>query len=190
MMLKIVLFLSIVASIFLGGCDEETTSVEKDKTATNAILKDYSQTQPIPTATWSRSRQTIIEVQKNKIHANATYTVERATGTGQILRIFPSIGYPIPADTQLTNPTQMFCRYASDDCVTVEQAEPDGTYTSKNTDATYVLELLPDGAPVLYYSEQKLTTFAYPVRKVDDFAVEQSGKVPDFAKLEKGGDRP
>lgn len=178
------LVLILIITIGLASCDFEEDSLQRDRSATNQILKDYTQTQPIPKTDWSRTRQTVIEILNNKINANATYTVERATGSGQILRVFASIGYPVPADTQLTNPTQITCRYEhSGECATVEQAEPDGTYTSKNTDGTYALEVLPNGTQVLYYSEQKLSAFAYPIRQIDDFRVERVGDVPESAKL-------
>ncbi len=73
----------------------------------------------------------------------------------------PSQGYPIPVDTQLTNPLQP--AWHSVDSAVIEQAEPNGLFSSKNSDATYVMALNDDGTVSPIYTELKVTTFPFPV---------------------------
>lgn len=155
------LLLLSVASV-LTACDYKPSATQQDAAATNSAMQTLSKTQPIPVITVSRTRETLIAAIKARAASNATWTVERST-TGEVLRVIPSIGYPVPADTQLTNPMQMVCG-GNTACTSIDQAEPDGTYTSKNTDATLVIEVLDNGQTVLFVSENKLSTYAYPVK--------------------------
>jgi hypothetical protein len=112
------------------------------------------------------------------VKADSTYIVERAAGDGRILRVFPSKGYPIPADTQLTNPEKISCEYNGTNsgyhCGTIKQIDPHGVFSSSHTDATYAFEIIPEtGKTVLYYSEAKLQGYAYPVRQNGAFTVER-----------------
>ncbi len=74
-----------------------------------------------------------------------------------------SIGYPIPYDVQLTNPLKV--TYAGENVV-IEQPEPSGLYSSKNTVATWVREVIEIGGKTIVtpiYIEDKVTCYAYPI---------------------------
>jgi hypothetical protein len=166
------------------GCEASPyvpSAAEKDQIDTNFILDAYQKNQPlrIPDPPFSRTRETLLEILDQKIKSNSTTTIERAAGTGMILDIFPSIGYPIPGDTQLTSPNQSSCKgYSSSvGCTTVDQAESDGTYTSRNTDATYAIRVMPNGKKVLVYSEDKYSAVPYNVKQISEYRVEPVGDV-------------
>ena len=67
----------------------------------------------------------------------------------------------MPYDVQLTNPLRYYMNGA-----VVEQAEPNGLYSSKNTRATWVLCQRKAG-PSPFYSEPDVVSFAWPVKEVN-----------------------
>ncbi len=77
-------------------------------------------------------------------------------------------------DTQLTNPQQVIWRgysehgYASG---VVDQAEPNGLFTSKNTHATIIFPTNGDGTVSPVYSESDVNCYPWPVKIVDGLVV-------------------
>ena len=138
------------------GCDN-ADEVESKGVETQQSV--YAKTQPVPFFKWSQDRDNLIQIYKMKNESRATYSVVRSAGTGEILWDCPSIGFPLPADTQLTNPLQRVYGEAI-----IEQAEPNGLFSSKNTDGTYVICVLPDGTLSPQYSEAKVDVFTRPVK--------------------------
>ena len=57
----------------------------------------------------------------------------------------------------------------------MEQAEPNGVYSSKNTDATYVLCVRDNGDVAPVYTEHKVTTFPFPVEVGPDGLIRDAG---------------
>lgn len=93
----------------------------------------------------------------------ATHTVWRGD-TSIVEGHCPSIGYPVPFDTSLTNPLQIVQGgpYGHHWGTSVEQAEPNGIFASKNSTATWV-RCVHDGEEVPVYVEGKVTAYPYPV---------------------------
>ena len=154
----------LIASIFsaaaeTSGCE---SSESRDSALVNKQQTHYGNVQPIPWFDWSQDRDNLIQIYKQKNESRPTHAVVRSAGTGEILWDCPSIGFPIPADTQLTNPLQR--DYTSSGAVAIEQAEPNGLYTSKNTDGTYVLCVDGAGAVSPQYTESKVEVFTRPIK--------------------------
>jgi hypothetical protein len=162
----------------------EPSAEQKDRAATEKIMADYGQTQPIPKMNRSQVRESLIEIQKLEARATSTYSVERAMD-GRVLRLFPSIGYPIPGGTSLTNPLQPTCNgYSSGySCTSIGQAETTGVFIPATSEGTRIIEVLPDGSKVAFYSESKISTYAYPVVQKDAYQVTPAGKAPENSKL-------
>jgi len=86
----------------------------------------------------------------------------------------PSYGYGIPYDTSLTNPlvaTDIDIQgdehsYQGGALTSIEQAEPNGIFASKNTSATWVMCLGESGQIEPVYVESHVTVYPGPV-KVD-----------------------
>jgi len=78
----------------------------------------------------------------------------------------PSLGYGIPADVSRTNPLRPAYNRISSPII--EQAEPNGLFSSKNTDGTWVLFLDADGDATPVYTEHKVSTFPYVMKKAAD----------------------
>jgi hypothetical protein len=149
-----------VSFLLFCGCTETSESLDNAKV--DEQQKIYAQSQPIPVFKWSQDRDNLTQIYKMKNESRATYSVVRAMGTGEILWDCPSIGFPIPVDTQLTNPLQI--SYGVHGSGTIEQAEPNGLFSSKNTDGTYVLCVLGDGTISPQYTESKVDAFSRPVK--------------------------
>lgn len=167
-----------LVALAVVGCGSVTQSIQKDQQQTDAQLQQYQAVQPVPYYNWSEQRNTLIQVYNAKNEARNTWAVVESI-TGVALWTCPSIGFPIPADTQLTAPDQIAIRnyggaggWAEG---VVGQMEPDGLYASGATDATYVLCVRPSGKVVPIYTEQKVSLFPFPVTVVDGKIVDSGG---------------
>lgn len=164
----------IAALLLAAGLVIGCTTVPDSERADNARVQDqqshYATVQPIPYFDFSMDRDILIQIYKAKNESRLTYSVVTSM-TGAVLFICPSIGYGIPADTQLTNGLQAYG--GSYGYTSIEQAEPNGLFSSKNTNATYVLCVRDDGTVNVVQSEQTVTTFPFPV------TVDASGRVVD-----------
>jgi len=168
----------VVFAVFLSAC--QPSSLTNDTQQTNNQLLQYQKVQPVPYYDWSEQRNTLIQIYNAKNEARQTWAVVESM-TGVPLWTCPSVGFPIPADTQLTNPDQY-----SGTGVSLPQMEPDGLYSSTNTDATYVLCVRPDGKAVPIYTEQKVTMFPFPVHLANGKIVDDNG-ASTIQVVPKGG---
>lgn len=155
----LVLFLMFVLLV-ATACEGRGTAVENaESEVVDSQQAIYQKAQPIHIYQFSQIRDSLIQIYDQLVKATTTYTVITSAGTGQLLFECPSYGFPIPADTQLTNPVQV--DWTND--VTLDQAEPGGVFTSKNTDGTYVLCVRKKGDVGVVYTEQKVTAFGFGV---------------------------
>lgn len=148
------------------GCNENTADV-RDAVKVNEQQEVYAKSQPIPFFDYSLERDVATQLYKARNERVRTWTVWRSD-YGMIEGYTESIGYPIPYDVQLTNPVKPFHTEWRDSPV-VEQAEPNGLYSSKNSIATWIRAVIRDGEKVMevpIYVEGKVTCYPYPI-KVD-----------------------
>ncbi len=147
--------------ILLPGCPG-TTSVEKrDSARVQQQQAQYEKGQPIPAFDWSLERGLVIKLYGVRNQKAATHSVWRSD-RGLIEGDCPSYGYGIPYDTSLTNPLVAYG--SSMHAITsIEQAEPNGIFASKNTAATWVMCLGEVGTLEPVYVETKVTVYPGPV---------------------------
>lgn len=175
-MRKLFIILVSLIALSLVACDQnkQPSALRQDQATVGDQQAIYSKSLPVPVFDYSQTRSSLIQILQAKTAAVSTYSVI-ASMTGQPVYVCPSIGFPIPADTQLTNPLRADRLTGEDGGIAVvEQPEPDGTYTSQNTDATYVLCVRANGDVAVVYSEQKVTTFTFPV-KLENGAIVDAG---------------
>ena len=146
---------TIVAAILLVGCT--TAAVYNDEKQTDTQLQKYQQVQPVPQYDWSQYRQTVIDVSAAQVDAVATTTFMFNMGTADPIDQCPSIGFPVPAAAQLTNPDQV--RGTSG--AVVAQAEPNGAYTGESS-GTYIVCVASDGTKYIDYWEGSVKTTGGP----------------------------
>lgn len=141
--------------------NHKKTSVRKaDERAAVNQLAQYQQSQPVPQFNSSQIRQNLIEIETAQVNATVTtsfmFLMGSAGSTGPLVHSCPSIGFPIPATYQLTNPVQK-----AGDGVTVDQIEATGVYTDETT-GTYVMCIGADGSPYAFYWEGFVATVTGP----------------------------
>ena len=152
-----VILVVLVLVVVSVGCmrradEEESLKVESQQT-------HYSMVQPIPRFDHSIPRDVLLQIYNVvTTEARNTYTVIQSM-TGEVVFHGPSVGFGIPADTQLTNPVQ------EKHDTTIEQAEPNGLFSSDNTDGTWILFMDSKGVITPVYTEQKVTTYPFIVAK-------------------------
>jgi len=130
----------------------------------------YTRMQPPPAFDWSLERHIMVELYRARNTAVTTYSYVISPYTGKILAFCPSLGYPIPATTQLTNPMKYAYQSA-----TLPQAEPNGLYTPSDTHATWVMCLGPEGKVEPAYWEHDVMTFTRPMTEVNGKLVPAEG---------------
>ena len=159
--------LALAGALFLAACGEPSAD-QKDSVAVDKQQGQYSVAQPVPQYDYSLERAASIELYNARNQNVATYTVWRSD-FGQVLGDCPSVGYPIPYDASLTNPIKIGRRYLKGGGYSyhvVEQAEPNGLYSSKNSIATWIRCVVDvDGVPTMtpIYIEDRVTAYPYPV---------------------------
>ncbi len=154
-------FALIIGLTALSACDwDSSSSDDRDRKTVNAQQEQYAIGQPVPTFDFSLERDVYVQLYRARNQNVATYTVWRSD-FGNILGDCPSIGYPIPYDSSLTNPLKKV--RGNGTLTTVEQAEPNGLYSSKNSIATWIRCVQPDGSQVPVYIEDKVTAYPFPV---------------------------
>lgn len=149
------------ALILSAGCDTADT---KEASRVRQQQQHYLETQPPPFFERSLERYLMIELYRARNSAVATWTYRLNEYTGKIIWQCPSIGYPIPGGTQLTNPEQ---NVGSQGAV-IPQAEPNGMFSPQTSQGTYVMCVNDDGTVSPRYAEPLVETFPYPMTMTSD----------------------
>jgi|APSaa5957512493_1039668.scaffolds.fasta_scaffold04280_6 hypothetical protein len=151
---------ALVTAVVLTGCQDKSQT-EKDKEQVANQQAQYSASQPVPAYDWSLERHLMIELYNTRNMKAVTHSVWRSN-SGVVEGDCPSMGFGMPYDTSLTNPLKGQY-YRNGGTVVVEQAEPNGIFASKNTQATWVMCTNKFGSIEPVYVESKVTAYPYPV---------------------------
>lgn len=156
---RVIIGLALAMPLAASQCENNSAEERRKVEAQQDI---YSVAQPIPQFSWSLERNIVIQLYAARNTEVATHTVWRSD-FGMIEGDCPSIGYPVPYDTSLTNP--LMRAYMGSGAV-IEQPEPNGIFASKNSIATWVrctveIDGVPKQAPI--YIESRVTAYPYPV---------------------------
>jgi hypothetical protein len=148
----LVLFVAVGASS-CGGGNSSGQTLEQNASA--SIEKTFVQNQPVPIFSHSDIRQTAIAIEA--IQALGENTTSFAFNMGEKNPIWscPSLGEPVAADTQITNP--QIPENATDgngnyNTIPVSNMDPNGIYAGPST-GTYVLCVSKTGTPYAHYWE-------------------------------------
>lgn len=162
------LIIIVAATLALVGCKFEDSASTRQAQEVNAQQEQYAIAQPVPKFDWSLERDLLIQLYNIRNMRAVTHSVWRSD-RGMVEGDCASIGFGIPYDTSLTNPL-----VATDEdneghdggagaLTSIEQAEPNGVYASKNTAATWVMCAGDLGQIEPVYIETKVTVYPYPV---------------------------
>ena len=164
--IPITLLLSLAAlGTVTTGCEAQPSQEVKDLAAVKRQQSQYGTAQPIPAFDFSLERDIVIQLYKARNERVATHTVWRSD-MGTVEGDCPSTGYPVPYDTSLTNPLKGVRISSDGGATTVEQAEPNGVFASKNSTATWVRCVYEVNGKMVVapiYIESKVTTYPFPV---------------------------
>jgi hypothetical protein len=144
----------------LTACQIEPSSAQADKTAQEQQTRQAQMAVGMPSVVNFAKRRTLKMAIENQDKMVPTVTYVWSQFTGKMFKVCDSIGYPIPAATQYTNP-QM--REGWDRPVVLPQADPDGTYSPASADATLVSCVGPDKKIHLLTVEDKVWATDFPL---------------------------
>lgn len=163
----------------LTACGEPSPEA-KDRAAVARQQAQYGISQPIPAFDFSLERDIVIQLYQARNEKVSTHTVWRSD-TGIIEGDCPSVGYPVPYDTSLTNPLKIGWSSSQGGAAVIEQAEPNGVYASKNSIATWVrcvYQVQGEAVEAPIYIESKVTAYPFPVEV--DYELGRVRPVPDM----------
>lgn len=87
-----------------------------------------------------------------------TYSYTKSDYTGQLVWFCDSIGFPLPAAVQFTNPTKI--EFYNANPAVIPQADPDGTFKPASAEGSWVF-CIHKGKAQPVWSEERITTFPY-----------------------------
>ncbi len=157
----------------LYGCDG-SYQIERENVERQDIM--YAKNQPPPMFDWSLERHLMTELYSARNKAVATYSYVRNQYNGKVMSWCPSIGFPIPANAQLTNPQKVVHSNGG----VVSQAEPNGLYTSPSTSGTYVMCVNKEGKVVPRYYEQHVEAYLVSMVEKNGILEEVIGAKPSL----------
>lgn len=155
--MKKLLVLALPALLVLGACGSTASSITTDQKSSNSQLSTYQRNQPVPKGNYSEMRATVIAVEEAEIAGTATTTFFYNQGSPVPIKSCSSIGYPVPATTQLTNPEQVSRDGNGGGNVTLPQSDPTGVF-SGSTSGTFVVCVQADGTKRVDYWEGYVET--------------------------------
>ena len=172
-----------VVGLIAAGCTQPNAN-SQEAAIVNQQQAIYSQTQPVPIYDYSQDRATLLQIYNAKNEARQTWAVV-LSNNGVPIWTCPSYGFPIPATTQLTNPSSVGQPNTLTSGIVLPQAEPDGLYTGTNL-GTYVLCVRPNGDIVPIYAEPLVMSFPFAVKIVNGQIVD-AGTGSTMTVTVKGG---
>jgi hypothetical protein len=165
----VAILLVLAMSLSLVGCYSTDKVASKEQATVQGQDKIYQSGQPIPVFNFSLPRDLWIQFYKAQTGSVVrTWSVGIGYNGTPVTEVMESVGYPIPMDTQLSNPQKLTRVRPGENGEgeyiegVVPQAEPNGLYTSPNTNATIVMQATDKGVTPVYL-ECNVLCFPYKV---------------------------
>jgi hypothetical protein len=175
--MKKLLFL-LVFILALGGltaCTDSTATADEEKEYTETIKQQSLDAIGLPDVTNFFEMGQLKEIYEKRDNPKLIcYWYTKNQMTGKYIYMGKCIGYGIPYSTQITAPTQGKNTSSSYGPYTVEQAEPNGLYSTGSTSATWILSIKDEKSEINpVYTEEEILALDYKLRKeiVEDFSI-------------------
>jgi len=141
--------------LLLASCEQDTAN-RLEREQVNRSQEGLVRNQPAPTFDWSLERHLMTQLFRARNSQTLTYTYV-FNRNGGLLFSCESLGFPIPATTQLTNPQTVVYNNGG---TAIPQAEPNGLYAPPDTDGTFVMCLGEGSGTVepVYIEDPVITT--------------------------------
>ncbi len=172
---KIMIVAGLVTVLLSGVLVACSTPDQKESNLVRNQQQLYIDSQPPPYFDWSLERQLMTELYKARNRAVSTFSLTWDPYRGKISWSCPSIGFPIPGGTQLTNPEQ-----TASNSVAIPQAEPNGLFSPATSAGTYVMCINSDGTVSPTYVEDNVRTFPQPMEEVNGRLMPVNGTTPSL----------
>lgn len=161
--MKALVLLAMLAAGGEGSCDDNSSD-SKQSAAQEQILQEGTAQTGMPAIVNFRERKLLKSIIEMRDQASlTTYTYTYAENTGKRVWLCQSIGYPLPAATQYTNPAK---RSGSSQgyVVVLPQADPNGLFSPASAEGTWVMCKDPSGPGVKpVYVEPRVITSPFPL---------------------------
>lgn len=151
-----------------GGCDNTNASqAAREAQQTDMVMNQIGRNQPVPAFDWALERRMLTQIYQARQRATSTFSVVQSEYTGKVLWSCPSIGFPIPYATQMTNPLRAQWMHFGNSTagVAINQAEPNGLYSPPQSDATWVPCVASNGKITPVYEEKHVSVFLQPMQE-------------------------
>ena len=152
-------------ALVTAACEDRQSANEREQENVNAQQEAFLRAQPTPVFSWSLERALMIQLYQARNARVLTYSYVLNAYNGSILMSCESLGFPIPATMQLTNPETVV--RTANGTTTVAQAEPNGLYAPPSTSGTWVMCIAPGGGVEPRYVENHVITTVRPMRMQD-----------------------
>jgi hypothetical protein len=151
--IAIAIALAVAAGMSACGGSSASEGQKAEHSIQSQIEDNYAKGQPVPALTNSQVRQNLIEIEEAIAEGVQTTSFFFNMGVTDPIKSCTSIGVPIAATAQLTNPDQIIKEgeHGAGN-QTIPQMDPTGIYTGE-TAGTYVLCISPSGEPYVSYWE-------------------------------------
>jgi hypothetical protein len=179
--IKVALCLMALIACSAEGCENQPNASQTEAATTEANQAQLIRNQPIPTFDFSMERHMLTEIYKARQRTTATYSVVQSEYTGKVLWSCPSLGYPLPYATQITNPMQTVEGRGQGEFSTIPLAEPNGLYSPSQADATWVPCVDAQGRVTPVYEEKHVTVFLQPMQEQGGKLVPVQGSAASFS---------
>lgn len=154
-----------LVGLSLTACGvSQPSSDEKQSAQQEVILQEGTAAVGMPNIKNFRERRIMKDILEMRDQDGlTTYTYTFAEASGQKTFFCHSIGFPISAATQFTNPQKM--EYLSNHgYYTIPQADPNGLFSPESAEGTWVMCVDPStGKARPVYSEPKLFASPFPL---------------------------
>jgi hypothetical protein len=154
----LILMLSVgVLGGILGGCSETPSSDQIQQDKQEKMLQQGTKETGMPTIVNFQERKELKTILEARDTANLiTYLYTQNSMDGKWVYQGEAIGFPIPYSTEYTNPTKVDNDYSSSR-VTVDQADPNGLFSSQSTQADWIMAINPKtGKPEPMFCEPNI----------------------------------
>lgn len=152
-------FIAVAALTVVAACSSNSGTTRKEQNVANDQLNAFLTNQPVPIFQFSQLRQNLIELERAQAESVATTSFMFNQGVVDPVSSCPSIGFPIPSTTQLSNPQKAVG--GGNGVTSVGNLEATGVYTG-NSSGTYVVCVTSGGKAYALYWEGFVETITGP----------------------------
>jgi hypothetical protein len=167
--------------VLLAACGDVPQGMQKEDSFTNQTAGNFTNAQSAPVLEWSLERYEMIQLLIARNNAVSTFSLVWDEMRGKIRWSCPSVGYPIPGGTSLTNPQQLIDLPGTDAYASMPRMGVNGLYQPDTSYGTFVMCVNEDGTYSPIFIEDSVLAFPYPMMERNGQLVKVPGAQPSIA---------